>query len=33
MMNPATASEYVTMAVPIVVAGIPKLETIPSIET
>jgi hypothetical protein len=33
MIKPATTSEYVTMAVPIVVAGVPKLEMIPSTET
>ena len=33
MMNPATTSEYVTIAVPFVVAGVRKLDTIPSIDT
>src|SRR5215471_21766740 len=33
MMNPATTSEYVTIAVPTVVAGVLKLETMPSIDT
>jgi hypothetical protein len=33
MINPATTSEYVTMAVPTAVAGALKVETIASIET
>ena len=33
MTKPATASEYMTIPVPIVVGGTPKLRTIPPIET